>query len=96
MTTHGKDQEENLGSAENLSPDGSSHDLTCVGHVVYMRVGNFELANHVAGICSDCTEADDKYNTTNEWSVVHWGSFAEMNLRHDTDGSESRWEREDP
>ena len=66
MTAHSKDQEEDLGSAEYLSPDWSSHDFTCVGHVVDMRVGKFEFANDVAGICCDCAEANDKYNTTNE------------------------------
>lgn len=59
MAAHDEDQEENLGAAEDLSPDSPSHDFACVGHVVHAGVGEFELANYVAGVRCDDAKAYD-------------------------------------
>ena len=52
-----------MGGAEYFSPDPPSHDFTCVGHVVDVRVGKFELTNHVAGIGCDDAEGYNQDDT---------------------------------
>ena len=59
MAAHDKDQEEDLGAAEDLSTNSTSHDFACVGHVVDVGIGEFELANYVAGVRCDDAETYD-------------------------------------
>ena len=60
MAAHDKDQEEQLCGAEQLAPEATEHDLAGVRHAVHMRVAQFELPDHVAGIGGDDAEADDE------------------------------------
>ena len=66
MAAHREDQEENLSAAEHFPPDPASHDFARVSHVVDMRIGEFELSNHIAGIRRDDTEAYDQDDTAGE------------------------------
>ena len=63
MAAHGEDQEKYLGGAEDFSPDPSSQDFTCIGHVMDIRVGEFELTKYVAGIGCDDAKTCDENNT---------------------------------
>ena len=45
MRTHYKDKKEDLSSTEDFSANGTKHYLTGIGHVVYMRIRQFELPN---------------------------------------------------
>ena len=57
VAAHGEDQEEDLGGPEDLSSYSSGHDFACVGHVVDVGVGEFELAKYVTSIGCDDAEA---------------------------------------
>lgn len=50
MRSHNEDQEDYLCGAEDFAPDGAEHDVAGVGHVVDVRVAEFELPNHEAGV----------------------------------------------
>ena len=60
MTTHRKDKEEDLSRAEDLAAGGAGEDVAGVGHVVDGWVGEFELAEGVAGVGGDEAEAEDE------------------------------------
>ena len=53
VAAHYKDVEDDLACSEDLSEDGSAEDFACVGHVVDVRVGELELAEHVASVSCD-------------------------------------------
>ena len=53
VTAHYKDVEDDLAGSEYLSEDGSAEDFACIGHVVYVWVGELEMAEHVASVSCD-------------------------------------------
>ena len=60
MTTHNEDEEQHLSCPEDLSPDGTCHDFSCIGHAVDVWVCELELANDEAGVgCQDAQACDE-------------------------------------
>lgn len=53
VTRHDKDDQQQLAHAEDLASDAPEDDLAGVSHVLDMRVGPAELADHVAGVSGD-------------------------------------------
>lgn len=60
MAAHNKYQEEQLRGAQDFTPEAPQHDLAGIGHAVDVWVCELELAEDVAGVCSDEAEADDQ------------------------------------
>ena len=50
VARHDKDDQQQLSHAEDLASDSPEDDLAGISHVLDMRVGPAELADHVAGI----------------------------------------------
>ena len=64
VTTHDKDQEKDLSRPEDFATYWTCHDFASVGHIVYMRICKFKLANDVASIGCENAEACDESDTT--------------------------------
>lgn len=56
---HEEDEEEQLADTEQFATKTAHHDLAGVGHTEHMRVFLFKLADHIAGICCDDTDAHE-------------------------------------
>ena len=92
VAAQGEDQEEDLSRTKHLSPNRSGHDLACVGHVVHVGVGEFELTEHVAGIGRDGAEAYDQDDATGGERSVR-GILAAPLMRDGTYTARSRRRR---
>ena len=57
MAGHEEDEEEQLSNAEQFATKPAHHDLAGVGHTEHMGVFLFKLADNIAGICCDETDA---------------------------------------
>lgn len=62
MTAHDENQEEHLSPTEHLAAYGTSHNFSCISHVVDVRIFQFELSDYVARVCCQDTQASDEYN----------------------------------
>lgn len=63
MAPHDEDQEQQLRSTQDLTPEAAQKDLARVCHAVDVRVCELELAEDIAGVCSDEAKADDQDDT---------------------------------
>lgn len=60
MAPHNKDQEEQLRSTHDFTPEAAQHDFARVRHAVDVWVCELELADDIAGVCGDDAESDDE------------------------------------
>lgn len=56
VAAHDEDKEEYLSGAKYLTSPAACHHVSCVCHVVDLRVGEFELAEYETGIRREDTE----------------------------------------
>lgn len=72
MAGHEEDEEEQLSDTEQFATKPAHHDLAGVGHTEHMGVFLFKLADNVAGICCDETDAhEDNQRSVTEISFCH-------------------------
>ena len=60
VRAHNEDEEEELRGAEDFAAPAARKDFAGVGHVVYERVSELELADHIAGVGCDDTQSEDQ------------------------------------
>lgn len=97
MAAHGEGQEKDLGGAEDFSPDPSGHDFARIGHVMDMRVGEFELTEYEAGIsCDDAKTCDENHTAGGEVKSSALVALERRNSRYEADGGKDGGKREDP
>ena len=68
-----EDHEDDLCGAEDLAANRAREDHARVGHVMYVRVAQFEGADHVACYGRDTAEADDEDAAGNHAEAVEHG-----------------------
>lgn len=59
MAPHHQGKEEELSRPKALPTQSSEENITRIGHIVYMRVAQLELPDHVAGIGGQEPEANN-------------------------------------
>lgn len=95
MASHNEDGEEQLTKTEELTAKATHDDLASVCEVVDVRVTGTELANGVTGVEGNDTKTDDDDDGAGETCQLSlMAKWLEVNLRHQTNGSQSSWQRE--
>lgn len=60
VTPGGKQEKQQLSNFQHLPTNTTHQDIACIGHAVDERITLSELTDHIAGICRDKPQTNDK------------------------------------